>query len=432
MYRLVILLVTAVVARTENMECIVIPSSGDAFCSNISLPNIPARLPPYVRNLDISYNQIPVLVSHGFIDANLLGLESVDASFCGINNIEEGAFKGMNKLQTLNISDNKIEQIKPLAFHDTTIQILYLERNCLGVLEPRAFQGLDNSLEKLYLSGNQITTIHPGAFEGLKYLTELHLQSNMIMAFRSATFSGLPKLTYLSASNNTLHIIDPDAFMGASMIEEVYLDHNIIGSIRIKALNGLSNMKTLDLSFNKLKSLSSTMFEGLTSLSRLVLHNNNIQNISKRSFSTLRDNLVFLDISHNPIGHVNPETFYLPQLAYLDLSGCRVKNISSSTFNKFASFSAEKSLTLILNECIVDCDCGLQSLWETCKSTQSYVDCIGEPVCDSPDIISGQDWRVFHTQNCAILAMSSSSSESTKYSFIVALAFSVLLAVEML
>ncbi len=159
-------------------------------------------------------------------------LENVETTECDV------ASQKLSTLTELNLANNKISDIKPLASL-TNLTVLVLSFNQISDIKPLA--SLTN-LTRLYLAKNQISNIKP--LESLTNLTLLWLSNNQISDIKPLEF--LTNLSVLWLSNNQISDIKP--LESLTKLTELELDNNRISDI--KPLQSLANLEWLSLGGN--------------------------------------------------------------------------------------------------------------------------------------------------------------------------------------
>ena len=189
------------------------------------------RFDRYMQNLDISDNVIESLDKTSLRDLGVISLVKLNASRNYISDIDERAFLGQRKLQTVDLSSNSLVIIEPKTFmRNPSLEILSLSSNqdlrlpeegpflasrylrvlklsdCnLDHLSPEAFQELPN-LQELYISHNQIETLN--SLQGVGRLRLLDISHNYLTELQSEFFTALPELIRLNLSYNSFSILD--------------------------------------------------------------------------------------------------------------------------------------------------------------------------------------------------------------------------------
>eukprot|EP01138_Halocafeteria_seosinensis_P008961 gb/GECG01009159.1/.p1 GENE.gb/GECG01009159.1/~~gb/GECG01009159.1/.p1 ORF type:complete len:275 (+),score=26.07 gb/GECG01009159.1/:1-825(+) len=147
------------------------------------------------------------IATHAFLDApgieNLTILNVHGASLQ--DGIETEAFLGLKNL-------------RELSFIMAGLQIL-------RKLPPGAFRGLER-LQRLEIAANRITEIPPGAFETLSSLKELDLRGNSLTnaSIASGAFQGLHSLHVLKLDNNEIEDVPVHALRTVTTLVELYVN----------------------------------------------------------------------------------------------------------------------------------------------------------------------------------------------------------------
>ncbi|XP_071953721.1 uncharacterized protein [Antedon mediterranea] len=281
--------------------------------------------------LDLSNNKVSTLESYS---------DRTEKSCCFSDDLDEvmpsgkdsrpkpGPFFTLPRLKSINLGGNRIQKLT----------------SCI-------FTGLDD-LETLNLSNNKITTICDYSFRNSTRLKVLYLQMNDIKYLRRNHFKGLEKLQLLNISDNGIRQIDSRTFEDLSNLKELYLRDNIIYTHMLKSIDfsGLVELQTLDLSKNSFRKVIG--LNVISSLLKLRLDENDIRKIGGSSFRNL-NKLQILSLKRNGLKSINnivgsaQNGRQLRQLEYLYLSQNRIKNVSSRVWKAMSNL---KELWLDSNE----------------------------------------------------------------------------------
>uniref|UniRef100_A0A663FIF4 Fibronectin leucine rich transmembrane protein 1 n=1 Tax=Aquila chrysaetos chrysaetos TaxID=223781 RepID=A0A663FIF4_AQUCH len=194
-----------------------------------ALEQLPAYLPPALRELHLQENNVRGLCRRALARAPLLERLHLDDNSVSAAGIEEDAFAENRRLR-----------------------LLFLSRNHLSSVPP----GLPPALEELRLDDNRIHTIPLRAFEGLPALRRLVLDGNLL----------------LSLGRNALAA--PPANLPRARLRRLSLAANAISHVPAGTLARMRSLERLDLSDNNLTTLPRGLFDDLGSLSHLGLRNN--------------------------------------------------------------------------------------------------------------------------------------------------------------
>lgn len=154
------------------------------------------------------------------------GLQHLTLRYCGITEIDKGAFSGLPVVRTLSLAYNNISKIDQLIF-----------------------QGL-SGLKTLDLTGNENCKIQNGAFDGLSSLCELLLAELNLNSFDESLIKPLMSLRKLDLHGNKLK------------------------SLKWRIITSLKSLTYLDISRNKLTSIPSTMAPLFSHLKSIFLADN--------------------------------------------------------------------------------------------------------------------------------------------------------------
>ena len=163
---------------------------------------------------------------------------------------------------------------------------------------------VNNRLEYLDLSNNKIEKINELAFANLSQLDKLDVSHNHLHKIASnenhlpLLFAHNRKLRVLDLSSNGIPFLPDDIFISNELLQYLDLSRNLLEQVHFK-LSHLHNMKYLDLSFNAIKRLDERSRQALDALvvSSLQLHTIRELNISLEGnpFSCDCESLPFLE-----------------------------------------------------------------------------------------------------------------------------------------
>lgn len=197
-----------------------------------------------------------------------------------IQTIAEGAFAGLDGLETLNISGNSIRQLSANVFTTVQLKVLDLSRNDMAVIGSSTFIYL-RYLEELDLRKNSIQYLGEDTFTGLIALKSLYLTNNDISVIAPNTFAGMRSLIRLDMSYNSLTQISGEMFGPNRLpLRKLFLRNNYLDAIPGDTFGPVPNIDFLSLSHNKITKLDDYLFVPLKSLRKLHIQNNAITEIS--------------------------------------------------------------------------------------------------------------------------------------------------------
>lgn len=301
-----------------------------------------------VFTLDLSKGRIFALRQGVF--SWLKDVTTIDVSQNRVNQIHKNAFDGLEgHLKMLNLSHNLLGEVYSHTFASlTSLEVLDLSHNHIGVLGHGSFQGLPN-LKALFLTGNSLPNLgFPAPLPKLQYLL---LNDNKLSSARSLALFAR-NIKYLNIKENRLtNLEDVHVFLaqlrdlqtllyGGNTIRWCTLRQNVSAagwnklhildlhgsSLQavwsqgrcLNVFDGLGHVVHLDLSSNALQALPPGAFKGLTSVVKMDLSSNALTYLQP---DVLPKSLRRLYLSNNFIAA--PEPAALRSLSHLDLGSNR-------------------------------------------------------------------------------------------------------------
>lgn len=249
-----------------------------------------------------------------------LRLHNVQLSSCHIKVIDDGAFKGQEKvLKNLNLQDNLLEEVPIKALKSLSLlALLDLSKNRIAqipdnaflglgklatlklsdnnvTLAAGAFKGIEGSLKNLNLKGTKQKRV-PESVRGLKLLAFLDLSQNGIRELPGSsgirTFEGLETLTALNLERNLIQSLGETAFAGVrKTLSSLSLLNNLLAEFPVGAIHSLKELRVLDIGFNLLTALPETAFRGNPSITLLALDGNPLPTVPEKALAHLNRTL---------------------------------------------------------------------------------------------------------------------------------------------
>jgi hypothetical protein len=156
-----------------------------------------------MQNLDISDNVFVSLDKTSLRDLGVISLVQLNASRNYIDYIDEEAFLGQSKLQTVDLSSNSLMNIETKTFiRNPSLETLSLSSNQYIRLPEEGPFLASQSLRVLKLSDCNLYHLPLETFQELPNLQELYISHNYLTGLQSEIFSALPKLTHLHLRYN--------------------------------------------------------------------------------------------------------------------------------------------------------------------------------------------------------------------------------------
>ncbi|KAK6477675.1 toll-like receptor 5 [Huso huso] len=302
-----------------------------------------------VRNFDLSQGFIFELNPGVF--SGLPRAESLSLAFHKINRIGKGAFLGLGRLRTLNLSHNLLGEIYQEGLESlraSPLQHLDLKSNHIGAVEDEAFSGL-RSLRTLDLGDNALSRIPRSRIPGLEHLLlgqnrigssygihhfspsliSLDLSSNRLrdLGELGSLMQQLHSLRFLKLSRNGIDrcLANPGALpLSHNQLLSLDLSHNSLGEAWavgscLDAFRQLSLLRVLKLGSNRLSTIPD--LQDLSSLRSLDLSGNSLRTLPRGVFRGL-GSLEFLSLTDNGLVTLPPSLLsLLPALRGLGLGG---------------------------------------------------------------------------------------------------------------
>lgn len=299
--------------------------------------------------MELQDNPLENIVEGPFLVSGTL--QFLDISNCNISVISQQFFNNITSLTTLDLSKNPLRTLESGVFDTlTSLETLKLNDCKLSSLAENVFSALVN-LKNLELAGNYLTNTNwPEVLGTLSRLEYLNLRKSGLVSLSEDTFSNCTNLVSLILAENELRDMDVAATLGSSVNHLELLDLSnckIKGPIAGDAFANSSRLRSLYLSGNPL--FAPDLQEALAplpKLEKLFLSNCGLRNLPD-TFNVF-ENLLELDISHNPL--VNVFTGLLAPLEKIEYLNMGYSNLSYVGPETFAHMSSLKRLVLSGND----------------------------------------------------------------------------------
>ncbi|XP_039759367.1 chaoptin-like [Pararge aegeria] len=286
-----------------------------------------------INTIDLSYNALESIPNNCF--AMFPHLRYLNLTSNKLFKFDILTFEGITKLETLQLSHNKISEIGQNFARFMRLKDLTLDFNQLTTLTDFNFRTLV-SLEKLNLSSNRIKHIENKTLATLINLEQLDLSHNEIYVIHQTLFESNINLHKLSISHNNIENIERGAFRKTNISYFNIQNNYISGSIEYDTFLGIS-VESLDLSNGRLKELGDKAFSHLgPNLRYLNLSTNLIENITQSAFQSLKM-LYKLDLSHNNLINIDYNTSDLVKLTEYHLECNKIEKVIPKMFNNLTN-----------------------------------------------------------------------------------------------
>ncbi|KAM6216489.1 chondroadherin-like protein [Rhynchocyon petersi] len=208
-------------------------------------------------------------------------LTHLDLKRCQVEQVAEGAFRGLGRLLLLNLASNRLRS-----------------------LPQEALDGL-GSLQRLELEGNLLEDLRPGTFGALGALSTLNLAHNALVYLPAMAFQGLLRARWLQLSHNAISVLAPEALAGLPALRRLSLHHNELQALPGPALSQARGLVRLELGHNPLIYAGEEDELVLPGLRELLLDHGALQALGPRAFARC-PRLRSLDLRGNQLHSLPP------------------------------------------------------------------------------------------------------------------------------
>ncbi|KAM6924252.1 slit homolog 3 protein [Xenentodon cancila] len=354
-------------------------------CSNLKLTRIPPHIPEHTTDLRLNDNEIAVLETTG-IFKKMPNLKKINLSNNKLRDIREGAFDGAGGVLELLLTGNKLTGLQGRMFRGLSgLKTLMLRSNQISCIDNGTFTGL-SSVRLLSLYDNRISSIAPGAFSTLHSLSTINLLSNPYVCDchlawlgqwlkKTRVVSGNPRcqmpgflkeipIQDVATPDFTCDGAEDNGCLPASGCPDTCTCSDGVVRCSNRGLHSLpkgipKDTTELYLEGNMLTSVPKEL-AALKQLSLVDLSNNSISTLASYTFSNMTQ-LATLILSYNQIRCIPPHAFDgLRSLRLLTLHGNDLSTIPEGAFNHLTSLS---HLALGANPLYCNCDLRWLSQW---------------------------------------------------------------------
>ncbi|CAL1298037.1 unnamed protein product [Larinioides sclopetarius] len=258
-------------------------------------------------------------------------------------------FDPWKKLKKAVLSKNRLIHVNQL-FAVTHPQFIYLDNNNLTDLDSVLHRNM-SSVETVQLSNNPFSKVTVNSFNGKLSKTRfLYLDHCQIREFNVNHFVSLHSLSTLDLSYNLIEkIVNQQITFGNNVeldftgnkikefnaelpynVKHVYLNKNLMTTVG-RTLQ-FSQMAQVSLADNRIQSLDYEEFRGVHGIVMLDLQGNVINSIERETFTSIRKELVYLDLSRNRIRRLNGCVQSLSLLTSLNLTDNHIEGFERGEF----------------------------------------------------------------------------------------------------
>ena len=356
-------------------------------CTNRHLITIPGALPIGAREILLDKNAICRVPDKIFIQQRNLSTLRIRQN-C-ISQLDSLSFMGLQKLEILDMTLNKLEKIGETVFQEAySLKFISLSQNMLTVYPnlslspnlsrlildtnslshavfPEYFR-FNMALVDINLSNNPITTINfthiktqninkfacsrcaldnipQGLFNNFPNLQSLDMSYNSALSFENfnqllLSLTSNRRLSSLKLSGiiRSSWVITGDTFkpLGNKKLLVLKLSDSKYVTINKASFIHVPSLELLDVHSSSVKSIDDNAFDGLNKLNRLLLNDNVLGEVPKFLPSSLTE----LDLSNNPLNELFDRAFAgLSLLRNLSLRNCKILKIHTDAFIELSS-----------------------------------------------------------------------------------------------
>lgn len=307
----------------------------------------------------------------------------IDISKNKINQIKRNAFDGLQgHLRMLNLSSNLLGEVLADTFANLTdLRVLDLSYNHIGVLGYKAFSGLP-LLRALYLTGNSLRDLgFPASLPNLDFLL---LADNKLNSLYGITDFAVSSIHVDVSENRLTNLEDVHVIVSHfNRLQNLMYSGNFIKWCPASQSSSApynNSLRVLDLHESSLQmmwmqGMCLDLFDHLENLLSLNIAFNSLATLPEGIFRGLRS-IEEMDLSFNALTYLQPDVFPV-SLKRLNLAGNFLASPDPTTF-QFLSF-----LNLVLNR--FHCDCHLESFLQWLNETNTtFLSQLEEYRCEFP------------------------------------------------
>ncbi|KAJ2943320.1 hypothetical protein O0L34_g12125 [Tuta absoluta] len=192
---------------------------------------------PGITYLDVSGNPLAMIdqVTQGAI-TSLQSLKELKLASCELDNLPDGLFRGLRRLERLDLSDNRFTTIPSVLNEASNLVFLNLNKNLMvNITKPTALTSLTRLKELRLCRLSKLSSIGPGALGGLESLVSLYICHN-------------PRLTNIDPG--FLMWYDDQGVDQYPLLQTLHLQRNNISSVHPHFLDRWDQLTDVELTSN--------------------------------------------------------------------------------------------------------------------------------------------------------------------------------------
>ncbi|GFW00307.1 relaxin receptor 2 [Trichonephila clavipes] len=213
-----------------------------------------------------------------------------------------------------------------LHLNMTSVETLQLSYNPFENVTNNSFNGKVNHLRFLYLDHCLIREFNAEHYEELSILATLDLSYNLIkeVTNQTITFGYYVEMDFVGNQITDFNVELP------YNVKRVYLNKNLLTSLG-QTLR-FSQMSEVSMADNRIRTLGPEDFRGVHGVQMLDLQGNVIESVLRYTFTAIRKDIIYLDLSRNRIRALNGCVRYLSLLTSLNLTDNRIESFEEGEF----------------------------------------------------------------------------------------------------
>ncbi|XP_068084727.1 leucine-rich repeat-containing protein 15 isoform X2 [Anabrus simplex] len=195
-----------------------------------------------------------------------------------LQNIMSKSLIHLDKLNIIDLSENKIEDIGKIFEYSVQLREIYLDRNNLTSLVGTEFSN-NKELQLISLNENQLSSVHSNTFTQLQHLKELYMRNNKLSKLSKDIFKENTNLQKLDLSGNNIVHIEVTTFHSQINLQHLYLSENCLKTLPDEIFSNNRQLIKLFLDSNNIEYLYTDIFARNEQLTEINLSNNNFKTL---------------------------------------------------------------------------------------------------------------------------------------------------------
>ena len=321
---------------------------------------------PILKLLVLNHNKLVNISNDVFVGACSKALTYIDLSYNELESLVGNLFKHVTSLVQIILYSNRLTQLPADIFEfQQQLDIINVGGNALTTLPEGIFKN-QRHLFKIILSDNNISSLPLDIFAPPPYIEILDLSNNSFYSLPEHLFADqlflydinlsrnaltiLPQntfesqrefMSYLDLSYNDLVSLPAEIFVGMERVEFIDLRHNNLQVLPQGLLHSAFSLRVFDVSNNNISTLQENLFPKHNWFSTIDLSNNNLITFPADSFifQYPYDYLKYLDISSNSLQIIQPGSFNIDTLVFLNLSNNAMREFPKDLFSWLTKLS---------------------------------------------------------------------------------------------